>query len=230
MMIETIDRQTNSAVVTHRIRQIIREQNLKPGDRLPTEQEMAERFGVSRISVREATKALSFLGIINSAPKRGTTVGQMDLGRLGEMLDFHAMVSGYSARQLLDARMIIEIGVLPAVAEKMRREPELYETLYALTTRPRIIHDLDTYVECDIEFHEELVKSGGVEPLEVFHMLLSVFFERCAKSTSGTRRARETGLRYHRRIIACLRDGRVSEAQDVLRRAFGEYHKTLRDR
>jgi DNA-binding FadR family transcriptional regulator len=45
--------------------------SLKPGDRLPTETELAARFGVSRLSLREATKALELLGIVEARPGKG---------------------------------------------------------------------------------------------------------------------------------------------------------------
>ena len=79
---EQIVRVTTSTLVAEKIKDLIIEQELRPGDRLPTEQELADRFGVSRISVREATKALGFLGIIDSAPRRGLTVGSLDMSRV----------------------------------------------------------------------------------------------------------------------------------------------------
>ena len=54
---ETVKRQNLSEVIAGRIKHFIITNQLKPGDRLPTEHEMAPQFGVSRVSVREATKA-----------------------------------------------------------------------------------------------------------------------------------------------------------------------------
>jgi len=70
-----IERTQLSEMVASRIRDHIIEHSLGEGDRLPTEHELADQFGVSRGSIREATKALGFLGIIRSAPRRGLTVG-----------------------------------------------------------------------------------------------------------------------------------------------------------
>ena len=81
---KTAPRQPLSEMVAHKIKEMIIDQSLKPGDRLPTEHEMAQRFGVSRVSVREATKALAFLGIIHSAPRRGKTLGEVDMQQVTE--------------------------------------------------------------------------------------------------------------------------------------------------
>src|SRR6188472_3324676 len=112
-------RQNLSEQVAARIKQLILENSLKPGDRLPTEQEMADRFGVSRVSVREATKALSFLGIIQAAPRRGLTVGHVDMRRVTEYLGFHLALTDYPKPQLLQTRLVIETGVLPFVARSL---------------------------------------------------------------------------------------------------------------
>lgn len=68
----TIKRLSLSEQVVNLIVQYIQENGLQPGDQLPTENEFAERFGVSRTSIREAMKALSINGILKSTPGRGT--------------------------------------------------------------------------------------------------------------------------------------------------------------
>src|SRR4051812_22655799 len=102
--------------VTAGIRKLIRQRSLRTGDRLPTENELAVRFGVSRTSVREATKALAFFGIVESARKRGLTVGKVDLARVATCLGFHLEISGYPDAQLVRTRCAIELGSLPFIA------------------------------------------------------------------------------------------------------------------
>src|SRR5258707_15608240 len=110
---DQVKRQNLSEIIANRIKHYIVDNALRPGDRLPTEQEMAERFGVSRVSAREATKALSFLGIIRAAPRRGLTVGEIDMRRVTEYLGFHLALANYPNAELLQARIVIETGSLP---------------------------------------------------------------------------------------------------------------------
>ena len=70
-MTETIERPKLRDVVADRLKTFILEGDLKPGDRLPTEAELATRFGVSRPSLREAIKSLEFLGIVEARRGRG---------------------------------------------------------------------------------------------------------------------------------------------------------------
>ena len=61
-----------SEQVVNAIVQYIQENNLKTGDKLPTEKEFSDKFNVSRTSVREAIKALGINGILKSIPGKGT--------------------------------------------------------------------------------------------------------------------------------------------------------------
>ena len=90
---ELVKRKKLSDQVVDRIKSFIVDNGLKPGDRLPTEHAFADRFGVSRISVREATKALEFLGILDAAPRRGLSVGHVDMGRVTQYLGFHFAIN-----------------------------------------------------------------------------------------------------------------------------------------
>ena len=80
---------SKSEIVAAKLRSYIINKGLKPGDRLPTEGELAEQFGVSRVSVREATKALGFLGIVEAAPRRGLSVGKVSIKSQSRYLSFH---------------------------------------------------------------------------------------------------------------------------------------------
>ena len=88
-MLEVIERSKLRDVVLSRLRKYIVDESLRPGDRLPTETELAARFGVSRLSLREATKSLEMLGIVQAKPGRGLTVGHVNMDRVTEYLGFH---------------------------------------------------------------------------------------------------------------------------------------------
>jgi GntR family transcriptional repressor for pyruvate dehydrogenase complex len=219
---EQLKRQNLSEIIAGRIKHYIIDNQLKPGDRLPTEHQMAERFGVSRVSIREATKALGFLGILRSAPRRGLTVGEVDMRRVTEYLGFHFVLTDYPKRQLLETRIIIETGALPHVAERMALEPELYDRLSAMTERLHDAHDLEQRIAGDIAFHRELLNSSGVGPLVAFNDLLEIFFSRFRQSVEQA--AWDDGVRGHQQIVDALRSGDVASAREALSSHLG-YHK-----
>jgi GntR family transcriptional repressor for pyruvate dehydrogenase complex len=196
--------------VAHRLKSYISEADLRPGDRLPTETELASRFGVSRLSLREATKSLEFLGIVQARPGRGLTVGQVDMQRVTEYLGFHPALHDVAAEELIDTRIVIETGVLPHVARRMRADAGLYAALREINDRLRQARTLQRFVELDILFHRGLIAASGLSPLLAFGDLLAVFFQRFRESVKKAEW--KSGIDSHQTIIDALRDGHVPAA------------------
>jgi GntR family transcriptional regulator, transcriptional repressor for pyruvate dehydrogenase complex len=215
-----------SEMVAERIRDLIMEQRLGPGDRLPTEQALADRFGVSRISVREATQALSFLGIIEASPRRGLKVGRLDMSRVSRYLGFFLAISDYPREQLLETRLVIELGALPHVMAHIAREPQVYDHLQSLADEVRSARDLDDRIAADVAFHRALLDASGIQPMLAFHDLLQVFFDRFRRSLAhGDWRM---GIRSHQKIIDALRNGDLPAAERELRSHL-ETHRRYKD-
>jgi len=224
-MLETIERRNLSDVVVDRIKQYIIDRKLKPGDRLPTEQEFAERFGVSRVSTREATKALSFLGIITAAPRRGLVVGKVDMKRVTSYLGFHLAISDFPKQQLLDSRIVIETGVLPHVMQQMVNDPTLYGHLTEKANAVCKAGNLDERIVADVAFHRALLDASGIQPLLAFHDLLTIFFDRFRRSM--VHGDWETGMKRHQQILDALRDGDLKQACDHLAAHLNFHRKSL---
>jgi GntR family transcriptional regulator, transcriptional repressor for pyruvate dehydrogenase complex len=215
-------RELNSEIVVGKIKQLILDKGLRSGDRLPTEHEMARNFGVSRISVREATKALSFLGIIRGAPRRGISVGELDLERVTQYLGFHLALNHHPNVQIIEARIVIETGALPYTMDNLRAHPEIAGRLLEMARRIKGTTDPEKRIDEDAAFHRALLDASGIEPLAVFSDLLQVFFNRFRRSLLAG--ARKLGDRDHRSIVEALADGRIELAREILRRHI-EYHK-----
>lgn len=202
-------------VMAARLKSFIQDQGLKPGDRLPTEAQLAERFGVNRLSLREATKALEFLGVVESKPGRGLAVGNVDVGRIAEYLEFHPPLQRVSHPELLETRLIIETGVLPRVIEQMRVDHTLFESLAAINQQFRNATRHPERIQYDIAFHRRLVEGSGLTPLLTFNDLLTAFFHRFEDSArAGDWSA---GSEQHERLIHHLRDGHLADACELLR-------------
>jgi len=203
-----------SEEVANKIRDYIIDHKLKPGDRLPTEGELSERFGVSRVSVREATKALGFVGIIDAAPRRGLSLGHVNFDRLSQYLSFHFAMGDHSIEELTETRKIVELGGLHLTAQRMRESPELYTQLDAINRWLRQEWEtasIDAWIEMDVRFHCTLLSASGLRILETFNHLVQVFFRRVRVTASRSDWPR--GVASHQKIIDTLRDGDVAGAR-----------------
>jgi GntR family transcriptional repressor for pyruvate dehydrogenase complex len=208
--------------VASQIQQYIVEQKLGPGDRLPTETQLAATFGISRLSLREATKSLEFLGIVESKTGVGLTVGSIDMERLTEHLSFHVGLLEADPQQLIDSRVILETGVLPHIARRMKEDPSIEARLRELVEQFRSARDLKSWIELDVRFHRSLLDASGLQPLVAFGDLLHIFFQRFRESVKKA--GWEAGIESHERIVDELAKGHVEAATAELRKHI-ESHK-----
>ncbi|RIK79847.1 MAG: hypothetical protein DCC67_10030 [Planctomycetota bacterium] len=205
---------SKSEIVAAKLRTYSINKGLKPGDRLPTEGELAEQFGVSRVSVREATKALGFLGIVDAAPRRGLSVGKVSMKRLSRYLSFHFALADYPLDELIDTRIVVETGGLRRVAERMAKDPSIYEQLNAVNDKLRRATKKSEWLQGEVEFHCLLVASSGVRALAAFNDLVQVFFQKFRAGFSKSRW--KNGIRGHQEIIDTLRKGDYQTATALL--------------
>ncbi len=227
---QNVERRNLSEMVADRIKSYIIENSLGAGDRLPTEQKLAELFGVSRVSVREATKALAFLGIIQAAPRRGLTVGRVDMHRVTEYLGFHFALNNYPREQLLNTRIVIETGALFEAMEHIAKDKDAAARLEAANERLEGARSADEFIAGDVAFHRTLLETSGIEPLVAFNGLLEVFFKRFRQELIGvirTKAHRSGGIRGHRDILAALRERDLQKAQGLLREHLAHYRHHL---
>ena len=212
--------------VSEQIKQYIIEGKLMPGDRLPTEHQLADTFGISRLSVREATKTLEFLGIVESKTGVGLSVGRINMERMTKHLGFHAGLLDADPQQLVDSRVIIETGVLPHVARRMADDPSIETHLRSLAEQFGTARDLKALIEIDIQFHRSLIEASGLQPLVAFGDLLALFFQRFRKAIEKSD-FRKVGAENHLRLVDLLATGQVAAASDELRKQIEDNKKRL---
>jgi GntR family transcriptional regulator, transcriptional repressor for pyruvate dehydrogenase complex len=226
MINSPVKRKSLSEEVALKIRNHIISNALKAGDRLPTEQEMADSFGVSRISVREATKALNFFGVIDAAPRRGLRVGSVNMQRVAEVLGFHFALDNYPRELLLKARLVIEIGSLQYAMEAMAANPALYQQLSDMCRQLENTEDPDSFIQQDAAFHHALVQASGIEPLVAFDDVLQVFFARFRDKVIKIKKGWVAGAGVHQQIIDALRGRDLIGAESLLRKHLELYNES----
>jgi DNA-binding FadR family transcriptional regulator len=222
---QTITRPKMRDQVSEQIKQYIIDGKLMPGDRLPTEHQLAETFGISRLSVREATKTLEFLGIVESKTGVGLTVGRINMERMTKHLGFHSGLLDADPQQLIDSRVIIETGVLPHVVRRMAEDPSIVESLQSLVDQFRTAKNLKECIAIDIQFHRTLIEASGLQPLVAFNELLVVFFRRFFDAIKKV--DVKVGIEHHQRLVDLLAAGRIEDATSELREHIEDNKRRL---
>ncbi|MBI2242656.1 MAG: FadR family transcriptional regulator [Nocardioides sp.] len=109
-----------SQVIVDQIKMLMREGKLANGDRLPSERDLCQRFGVSRVTVREALRVLEASGLveIRVGARGGAFVASPTKERLGEGLADLMALAPLTPADVTEARAVIEVGILPLVVER----------------------------------------------------------------------------------------------------------------
>lgn len=202
-----------------RLRDFITEAGLSPGDRLPPEATLAERLGVSRLSLREATRSLQTLGVIEARHGNGLFVSAFSFRPLIEQLPYGLAATGTGLEEILTAREAMEVGLMPAVA-RLNPQVELAECarladeMTALETRGKPI------TEVDKRFHLSLYRALG-NPL--VDNLIEVFWELFARLGDSIPVPPEGGRgAAHLRIIRALQDGDAGGSIAAMQQHFDD--------
>src|SRR3954447_22894654 len=151
-----------SHVVASAIVEDIVRQNLSEGDRLPAESDLAERFGVSRVSVREALRLLEMYGVvrIRQGNKGGNVVGAVDEVDLARTLSLFLRMARATYRDLMEARLMIEPWMALRAAE--RQDPEQLEALRSVMEQEAAsTPETRESDELAIKFHWVIVGGSG---------------------------------------------------------------------
>jgi DNA-binding GntR family transcriptional regulator len=142
------DKQTAHDAVLASMRDEILRGALPPGTRLRQEK-LAERYGTSRIPVREALRALEYEGLVRSSPYRGFAVTELDADDIEEVYDLRIVLEGHAVRLAvplmtdddlheLESLYGQMVGAAPGDAQLAARE-SFYLRLYSITGRPRLV-------------------------------------------------------------------------------------------
>jgi GntR family transcriptional regulator, transcriptional repressor for pyruvate dehydrogenase complex len=113
-----------SQAIVEQVKLLLRQGRLKPGDRLPSERELCERFGVSRVTVREALRVLEAGGLIDIrvGARGGAFITSPTSQQIGEGLADLLNLSPLTAIDVTEARQVFELGIVPLVVDRATDE------------------------------------------------------------------------------------------------------------
>lgn len=203
------------AKVIDRIRVLIQRRRLRPGDRLPTERELAEEFEVSRPTVRSALQSLSAMGVVSSRKGTGTFIqgGPPTLG--GEPLRLLADLHDFGSEEMFEARGALEVtaaGLAATRASASQREQMATELagMFGAIDAPEV------FLAHDIRFHRSVAAASNNAVLgALVEMVSSLVWERRRKTIKEAEDLRESA-EMHRRIFDAIRARESAKARTAM--------------
>lgn len=163
-MSERPSERAHDAVLRH-IEDSLRSGGLKLGDRLPGERALAEQFGISRASVRDAIRALEVMGVVRSAtgsgPNAGTIVVSDPSTALGSALRLHVASQRLPVKDIVEARVMMETWSLAHAADAPWEPEQLKEPRMLLDAMDDPELPSPAFTALDAQFHVALSALAG---------------------------------------------------------------------
>lgn len=205
-----------SQVIVDQIKLLIRDGRLQPGDRLPSERELCQRFGVSRVTVREALRVLEAGGLltIRVGAHGGAFLTSPTTERLSAGLADLISVSTLTAANVTEARIIVELGILPLTVERATAE-DIAELLAMVDEAERALKAGTYSVEMSAAFHirvAECTHNPAITMLvQSFHGPLLMSLAESHQSAPMSSR----GIEEHRKLARAIKDRDLAAALEV---------------
>jgi GntR family transcriptional repressor for pyruvate dehydrogenase complex len=191
--------------------------DLKEGDQLPAERELALQFGVSRTAVREAVKTLREKGLVEAYPGRGTFVTSETSNSI--RLTFDRMIKlepREGTLHLVEVREILEpeIAALAATRVTEERLTELREAVQIMDTAK---DDPDSFIEADLDFHLALAEAAA-NPLilSLIDSIVGVLREQ-RLTIFQVDGGPDRGQYHHKRILEAIENRDSAGAREAMR-------------
>lgn len=223
---QSLDREAPlSDRVADEIQELIRSRKLMPEEKLPSERELAELFGVSRTVVREAVKMLASKGLVEVRQGTGVIVTAVSAEKVSESISLflHLDYEHLEYRHLAELRRMVEIEIAGLAAE--RATPEDLLTMERVTEHMETLRNgiavneafREQFARADVEFHLALAAATKNPLLTVlFRPLVEILVKQRVDAIDRPG-ALEQGMLYHRDILEAVKRGVPDEARQAMK-------------
>jgi GntR family transcriptional repressor for pyruvate dehydrogenase complex len=157
--IEEIKIEKPSDIIIKQIRNLISSGQLKPGDRLPAERQLCDKFGVGRSHVRDALRKLEFYGILRTVPQSGTIVAGIGVTALEGMINDVLDLNEHDFHSFVETRVLLEMHSAQLAAERATPE-DLAKIEKALDAFGKEVDSGRQGVEEDLMFHLKIADAS----------------------------------------------------------------------
>jgi GntR family transcriptional repressor for pyruvate dehydrogenase complex len=214
-----ITKQTISDSVSQQLMKLVSAKQLKAGDKLPSQRELAEQLGVGRPSVREALKRLETMGVIRIRHGKSTSIEAIDLNTIMKSIGGVLEIAPLDVLELLEAKEIIESKCSELAADRATKE-DLKEMERFLGEMENNRNIPEKHAEADFNFHFTIVKSAGNPFIVEVIKILGTMIEKAIEATAirDDLVGRDRAMRYHRSLFSAIKARHGKKAVEILHR------------
>ncbi|MBI9101041.1 MAG: FadR family transcriptional regulator [Spirochaetales bacterium] len=214
------------------IKKLIASDTYKPGDKIPTEQELAESLDVGRSSIREAIKIFNYLGVLKSIAGKGTFIQERSKIST-EALTWSMLLGNDEFEEMVDLRGSLEVGATFTISALMKADKnfadqilEKLEENIALMKKSIKENDRDNLIELDLRFHRIIIQECRNElVISLFDTLKSFLYDEIRQSQRDYINLSKIADE-HEDLLKALKSGNPANLQS----AFSEHYENIKNR
>lgn len=218
-------------VIIDEIKAYCLNKNLKPGDKLPTERELASRFNVSRTSVREALRKLEIKGIIEIKQGSGSFIRTTEFPQLGEELSSTILnVEKKLVYEMLELRRVLEVECAFLAAQRATSS-DLEQIRQALEMMEKANDNVEIGLEADLAFHLQIVRASHNT---IFLQLIETLSGHMKDTIRATRKQRlsdpsrmQDTIDEHKQIFVAIASGQADLAKQLMEKHITQIRREL---
>ena len=170
--LQKIDGLSLQKTIISKIRDLINYKNLEPGDKLPSERMLSEKFQVTRSSVREAIQKLEFFGLLKSIPQSGTFVANIGVIAMNGMIEDILRLEDPDFKSLVETRILLELKTVRLAALR-RTDEDLKKMKEALDAYEKKVLEGEDAVQEDLLFHLAIANACKNATMNTFMLIIT---------------------------------------------------------
>jgi GntR family transcriptional repressor for pyruvate dehydrogenase complex len=225
MIFDAIDSMPNYRRVTLAIEEQIVSGKMKPGDPLPTEQDLAEQFGVNRSTLREGLRALENAGFLKRAGAKKLVVSIPESHEIAQYTSRAMALHRVTFMELWEMLMVLEPLAARYAAQRASKDLLALIGENVKSTEERL-HDDDAIIRLDVEFHSLVSKTSQNRALLLSEQPLGLLLYSSTKRLyRSSPRARYRLLEAHRKIFDAMARGDADTSELWMRKHIEDFRR-----
>jgi GntR family transcriptional regulator, transcriptional repressor for pyruvate dehydrogenase complex len=206
--------QLTMQVVEH-VRSLISTGEVKPGDRLPPERDLARQLKISRSSLRAGIGFLSAMGVLKSRHGAGTFVSSGPPALDSSSLSVLGVLHGFLPWQMFEARLVLESSIAALAADRANDE-HIAELAEEVTEMYAALDDPHEYLIHDVRFHRTVARAAGNPILAaLMETITANLYEHRSKTVANAVDLKEAA-EMHREIYRAIRTHNPTKARQAM--------------
>lgn len=200
----------------NKIYELVKEKNLKEGDKLPPERELVKILEISRSSLREAIRALEMIGVINVTQGRGMVIESSKISNsIIKPLAFSIILNKNTFLELFEARKLIEVECAGLAAERVTT-PELKKVKEIYNQLIKHQHNREKSIKYEIKLHEEITEIAKNNILGDILSSIKKLLRESRDTTVPSQGVTLKTINFHEKLIQVFEAKDASKARKLM--------------